>query len=106
VSTISVLPDELLLEIIKYFQASDGKSIELSSLLALSKTDRRFHRLAVGEMYVTFDTYHCEPFLFLRTLLSNTQLAELVKHANISERSILARHSRHIPDAQDKRLVQ
>jgi hypothetical protein len=105
-ATIHNIPNELILEVIAYLHALDAEERTLASLLALSKTSKRLNRLVVQELYTTFSTWDHEPYLFLRTLLSNPHLAKSVKHANVPRRTTEGCETRHIPDSQDRSIIE
>jgi hypothetical protein len=116
--TIDDLPDELLLGVLQYLPKDtlnadklhlpefDRKKIDLGSLLALSSTNKRFRRLVIEGLYATYDSDFCEPYLFLRTMISNPYRAESVKHAILTYGSLAADRKRYAGNAQDKKMVK
>lgn len=105
-AAIDQLPDELLLDVVTYFQASDGEVMDVATLLALSKTSKRFYRLAAQELYVKLDIYKADPYPLLRTMLTSPHLAKLVKHIVLHDKSMSSDYKRYVPDAQDKRIIE
>jgi hypothetical protein len=71
-SNLDQLPEELLLEILTYID-------HLPTLLALSKTSTRLHRLALPQLYHSFPGRNSE--LFLRTISHSPALAAHTKTA-------------------------
>jgi hypothetical protein len=105
-ATINDIPNELILEVVAYLHVLDSEERTSSSLLALSITNKRFNRLVVPELYATFDAYHHDSYLFLRTLLSTPHLASSVKHAHVSRRRIESRQTRNALDATDMTVIE
>lgn len=106
-ATLDDLPDELILSILDYLPGIDLQDFQLHTLLSLSLTTRHLHRVVSNRLYATYDSYFCEPYLFLRTLISNPHLAESVRHAKFRYGDDA--HSdkkRYLPSAQDKKIVK
>lgn len=106
-ATLNNLPDELVLEILDYLPGIDMQDFQLHTLLSLSLSTRNLHRIVSNKIYSTYDSYFCEPFLYLRTLISNPHLGESVRHAKFryGDDAHLERN-RHIPSARDKKIVK
>jgi len=113
-ATIIDLPDELLVNILDYLPGihdwdnldpgRDFTKHKAASLLSLSRTNRCFHRLVAEKLYRTFDSYWCEPYLFLRTITSNAHLAKLVQTASFHGGP--DNRKRHTASAQDKKIIK
>lgn len=105
--TLDDLPDELILDIIDYLPGIDLQNFQLHTLLSLSLTTRHLHRVVSERIYATYDSYFCEPYLFLRTLISNPHLAGSVHHAKFryGDEAHLER-TRYLPNARDKKIVK
>ncbi|KAH7406507.1 hypothetical protein DE146DRAFT_713468 [Phaeosphaeria sp. MPI-PUGE-AT-0046c] len=86
-ATISDLPDELLVGILDYLPEIDLQDHQLKAIVSFS--------------------FICEPYLFLRTVSTNTGLASLVRNADFSYLS-WAHHDRrrYIATARDKKAVK
>jgi hypothetical protein len=105
--TINDLPDELLVAILQYIPVIDLGGFRFVSLVSLSSTNKRFRRLVVEELYATYDSSFCEPYLFLRTLISNPYRAESVKHASLTcSKWAPGDRQRYVGNAQDKKLIK
>jgi hypothetical protein len=105
-AAIDQMPDELLLDVVTYFQASDGEVMDVTTLLALSRTNKRFYRLAAQELYAKLEIYKADPYPLLRTMLTSPHLAKLVKHVVLYDKSTSSDYKRYVPDAQDKRIIE
>jgi hypothetical protein len=106
-ATINDLPEELLLSILHYLPGIDLEHFQLASLVGLSRTNRRFHRLVANELYASYNSYFCEPYLFLRTVITNADLANLVQHIDITYGKWAHRErERYMATAQDKKAVK
>ncbi|KAJ4331494.1 hypothetical protein N0V87_009121 [Didymella glomerata] len=105
--TLNDLPDELILEVLHYLPGIDMQDFQLHTLLSLSLTTRNLHRVVSDKIYSTYDSYFCEPFLFLRTLISNPRLGESVRHAKFryGDDAHLER-KRYSPTARDKKIIK
>jgi hypothetical protein len=106
-ATIKDLPVELHLSILRYLTGIDLEDFQLAPLISLSRTNRHFCRLVTEKIYASYDSHFCKPYLFLRTVISNTYLASLVKHANFAYG--LHAHSerqRYTANAQDKKVIK
>ncbi|KZM24296.1 hypothetical protein ST47_g4557 [Ascochyta rabiei] len=106
-ATLDDLPDELILKILDYLPGIDLQDFQPHTLLSLSLTTRHLHRVVSERLYATYDSYFCEPYLFLRTLISNQHLAESVRHAKFryGDDAHIDR-SRYSPNARDKKIVK
>jgi hypothetical protein len=78
-ASINHLPDELILEILGYLPCLDQDNFQLPSLISLSLTNRRLHALVVDKLYAAYDSFFCSPYPFLRTVISDRQLARKVR---------------------------
>lgn len=106
-ATLDDLPDELMLEILDYLPGIDLQDFQLHTLLSLSLTTRHLHRVVSDRLYATYDSYFCEPYLFLRTLISNQHLAESVRHAKFRYGDDAhVERNRYSPSARDKKIVK
>ncbi|KAF3003219.1 hypothetical protein E8E13_009855 [Curvularia kusanoi] len=106
-ATLDDLPDELILEILSYLPGINLQDFQLPTLLSLSLTTRHLHRVVSGQIYATYDSYFCEPYLFLRTLISNPRLGESVRHAKFryGDDAHMER-ARYPPTARDKKIIK
>ncbi|CAO2649771.1 Nn.00g010630.m01.CDS01 [Neocucurbitaria sp. VM-36] len=106
-ATIDDLPDELILEILEYLSGIDIEHFQLPTLVSLSLTSCRFHRIVAAELYAIYSSHFCEPYLFLRTVMTKPQLAKLVKHVEVSYGSWGHRnYKRYDATAQDKKTIK
>lgn len=106
-ATIDDLPDELVLEILSYVPGIDLQDFQLPTLLSLSLTTRHLHRIVSNSIYETYDSYFCEPYLFLRTIISNPHLGDSVRHAKFRYGDDAhAERTRYSPTAQDKKIIK
>jgi hypothetical protein len=105
--TLDDLPDELILEILNYLPGIDMQDFQLHTLLSLSLSTRNLHRVVSDKIYSTYDSYFCEPYLFLRTLISSPRLGESVRHAKFryGDDAHLERR-RYSPSARDKKIIK
>ncbi|EMD69492.1 hypothetical protein GGP41_001345 [Bipolaris sorokiniana] len=104
-ATINGLPDELILEILEYLSDAETPKKKISNALSLACTSRRFYRIAIAKAYALFDPRDCNAYLFLRTLISNPQLAALVQHVTRVTQDDYS-NPRYEPTAQDKRVIK
>ncbi|KAJ4984721.1 hypothetical protein SVAN01_09758 [Stagonosporopsis vannaccii] len=106
-ATLGDLPDELVLEILSYLPGIDLQDFQLPTLLNLSLTTRHLHRIVSDRIYATYDSYFCEPFLFLRTVISNPRLGDSVRHAKFryGDDAHLER-KRYSPTSRDKKIIK
>ena len=72
------LPDELILEILSYIDCLDHR-LRTASLRNISLVNRRLHNLNEPYLYSTFSFFAGVPYLFLRTICQNQDLARCVK---------------------------
>jgi hypothetical protein len=106
-ATLNDLPDELILEILHYLPGIDLDNFQLPTLLSLALTSRRLYRVVVEKIYLSYDSHFCEPYLFLRTLISNPQLADLVQNLNMTQGPQSHRGNvPYLPTAQDKKVIK
>lgn len=105
--TLNELPDELILEILNYVPGIDMQEFQLQTLLSLSLLTRNLHRIVSDKIYSTYDSHFCEPYLFLRTIISNPRLGESVRYAKFryGEDAHLERR-RYLPTARDKKVIK
>lgn len=125
--TITDLPDELLLAILQCLPGIDLTSVvpginltnfllglnrnrtkfQLSTLISLSRVNRHFHGLVAAELYATYNSHFCEPYLFLRSIVSNADLARHVRHVDITYGEKAYRQcKRYVANAQDKKAIK
>lgn len=106
-TTLNDLPDELILAILTHLPGIDLKDFQLPTLISVSLTTHNLHRVVSDKLYATYDSYFCEPYLFLRTLILNPSLGESVRHAKIryGDGAHLERR-RYAPTALDKKIVK
>ncbi|KAF2023792.1 hypothetical protein EK21DRAFT_118423 [Setomelanomma holmii] len=106
-ATIDDLPDELILEILRYIPGIDLEDFQLATLLSLSTTNHRLHHLVTEKLYASYNSFFCEPYLFLRTVITNPHLAEFVQNANITYGKFAhCERERYMPTAQDKKIIK
>jgi hypothetical protein len=106
-ATINDLPEELILEILYYLPGIDLENFQLASLLSLSTTNQRFHRLVAKELNGVYNSHFCEPYLFLRTVITNATLASHVRHADLTYGTWAHnRRMRYTATAQDKKIIK
>jgi hypothetical protein len=106
-ATVNDLPDELLLCILRYLPGINLDNFHLASLVNLSRTNCRFHRLVAEELYATFNSHFCEPYLFLRTVISNDYLAGLVRNVDVTYgNDAHSDRKRYGPSARDKKIIK
>lgn len=106
-ATLDDLPDELILEILSYLPGIDLQDFQLPTLLSLSLTTRHLHRVVIDQIYATYDSYFCEPYLFLRTVISNPRLGESVRHAKFRYgNDAHMERKRYSPTARDKKAIK
>jgi hypothetical protein len=106
-TTINDLPAELLLEVLHYLPGIDLEHFQLASLLSLSCTSHNFHRLVAKQLNASYNSYFCEPYLFLRTVITNAAVAGHVQHADITY-GTWSHHERkrYRANAQDKKAIK
>jgi hypothetical protein len=106
-STLHDLPDELILEILHYLPGIDSDNFQLPTLLSLALTSRRLYRIAIEKIYIGYDSHFCEPYLFLRTLVSKPELAGLVQKLNLTQGPRTLRGTvSYVPTARDKKTLK
>jgi hypothetical protein len=104
---ITDLPNELILHILDYLTSVNLENPPRKSLVSLSRTNWRFHNFVAEELYSSYSSIYCDPYLFLRTVITNSSLAHLTKHADLVYRSSQHReHKRYTPNAQDKKVIK
>lgn len=105
--TITDLPDELLLAILQYLPGIDLANFQLPTLISLSRVNRHFHDLVAAVLYATYNSYFCEPYLFLRSIISNADLARHVRYVDITYgENAHEQRKRYVPNAQDKKAIK
>jgi hypothetical protein len=106
-ATLNELPEELILDILDHLPGIDLDSFQLPTLLSLSLTSRRLHRTVSDRIYATYDSYFCDSYLFLRTMITKPDLARSVRtaHFRYGKEAHLDR-VRYIPNAQDKKILK
>lgn len=106
-ATINELPDELILEVLRYLPGIDIQDFQLHALRSLSLTNHNLHRVVSDKLYCIYDSYFCEPYLFLRTLISNPSLGESVRHAKFRYgNDAHLERKRYLPTARDKKIIK
>jgi hypothetical protein len=106
-ATINDLPDELILGILDSLPGIDFDNFHLETLLSLSITNRRFHRLVAKPLYASYNSFFCEPYLFLRTVITSPHLVQLIQDADITYGDFAhCERERYKPTAQDKRIIK
>jgi len=103
-ASMNDLPDELILHIIDYLLAIDIPDSQLPTLLNLALASRRLHRIVIEKIYENFDSRFTDPYMFLRTIISNPQLADLVQDVSIDFAGSI--RSRYHRTARDKKIVK
>jgi hypothetical protein len=79
ITTLDDLPDELLLEILEYLPCPDWEGGNLKTIASLSLTNRRLHYMVEGRLYLAYNGFSHDPYLFLRACASNPRIAERVR---------------------------
>jgi len=106
-ASLNALPDELILHILQYLPGIDLHDFQLRALLNLSLTNWRLHRIVNEKIYENYDSHFCEPYTFLRTMITNPELADLVQEVSISFGAWAHREGqRHTATARDKKLIK
>ncbi|KAH9862903.1 hypothetical protein J1614_010996 [Plenodomus biglobosus] len=106
-ATFNDLPDELILEIVDHLTLLALHKSRLSTLASLSRTSRRLHQIVAPRVFKYYHTSFCEPYIFLRTIITNPRLAELVQNVNILYgSSVRHNHVKHNTNAQDKKVIK
>lgn len=106
-ANINDLPDELVLAILHFLVDTDVKNSSLQPLFNLSQTNRFLHRVVADKLYASFNSDLCEPYLFLRTIISNKHLAGHIQHADMQCAEISRRrHASYMSSAQDKKTIK
>jgi len=106
-ATLHHLPDELILQVLDYLPGINLNHFQLPTLINLALTSRRFYRIVIGTVYARYNSHFCEPYTFLRTMVSNSQLAEFVHDVNITFGLwIHCRGRRYLPTAKDKKAIK
>lgn len=106
-ATLNELPEELVLDILDHLPGIDLDSFQLPTLLSLSLTSRRLHRTVSDRIYGTYDSYFCDPYLFLRTMITKPDLARSVRKAHfLHGKEAHLDRVRYIPNAQDKKILK
>ena len=76
------------------------------TLLNFALTSRRLYRIITEMVYARFSNTYGEPYLFLRTMISNPQLARLVRDVDITIEYETRAVGPHTPTAQDKKVIK
>lgn len=106
-ATFNDLPDELILKILDYLPPMGTRDVQPLTFIRLSRTNRRLYRIVTATIYKTFDSTFCRPYPFLRTIICNPQIAELVQHVCIVFGAWTGRETGHYdPTAQDKKVIK
>ncbi|KAH5515631.1 hypothetical protein HBI31_004880 [Parastagonospora nodorum] len=106
-ASITDFPNELLLAILQYLPGIDLDNFQLPTLVSLSRVNRRFHNLVAAELYATYNSFFCEPYLFLRSIISNADLARRVRHVDITYgENAHEQRKRYVANAQDKKAIK
>jgi hypothetical protein len=79
IAKLDDLPDELLLEILECLPCPDWEGDNLKTIASLSLTNRRLHYMVEGKLYLVYNGFFHNPYLFLRACASNSRIAEKVK---------------------------
>ena len=79
ITTLDDLPDELLLGIIEYLPCPDWEGDKLKTVASLSLTNRRLHYMVEDKLYLAYNGFFHNPYLFLRACASNPRIAERVR---------------------------
>ncbi|KAG9194376.1 hypothetical protein G6011_04411 [Alternaria panax] len=106
-ATLHELPDELILQILECLPGIDLNHFQLPTLVNLALTSQRLYRVVIGIVYARYNSHFCEPYTFLRTMMSNSQLAEFVQDVDITFGLWTRRRSRRYPPtAKDKKAIK
>ena len=106
-ASINDLPDELILEILEYLPCLDQEDFQLLSLVSLSRTNRRLHNLVVEKLYASFDSFFCAPYPFLRSVMSDQQLAARIRSMTFKYGvQVHAERAPYQPSAADKKIIK
>lgn len=95
-TTFKNLPEELILGILDHLPGLDPdypldvgpetldsyNKFQLPTLLALSLVSKPLHRIVSERIYKTFDSKFGEPYLYLRTIISNPNLGQSVRNVH------------------------
>lgn len=106
-ATLTDLPDELILEIVDYLPGIDLNHFQLPTLVNLASVSRRLYRIVIDMVYARYNSHFCEPYTFLRTMISNSRLAGFVHDVNITFGLWTRRGGRrYSPTAKDKKAIK
>ncbi|KAL5116342.1 hypothetical protein ACEQ8H_005800 [Pleosporales sp. CAS-2024a] len=106
-TTINDLPDELLVAILEYIPGIDALNYQLQTLCSVSRVNHRFHGLTIPYLYTSYNSNFCEPYLFLRSVTGNADLATLVRHVDVTFGSEAFGYlKRYTANAQDKKMIK
>lgn len=106
-ATLIDLPDELILQVLNYLTGVDDDDFQRRTLSSLALTCQHLYPVVQQALYARYDSYFCEPYTFLRTMMKKPQLAGFVHNVNIvfgiySHRGVRGYH----PTASDKKIVK
>ncbi|KAF2644466.1 hypothetical protein P280DRAFT_391816 [Massarina eburnea CBS 473.64] len=106
-ASINDLPDELWIEILDYVPALDLKDFQLPTLANLSRVNKRINSLVIERLYAGYNSFFCEPYLFLRTVMAKPWLAENVRSMQISYGPrVHEDRKRYTPSVTDRRTIK
>ncbi|KAF2010597.1 hypothetical protein BU24DRAFT_427713 [Aaosphaeria arxii CBS 175.79] len=106
-ATLDGLPTELLLNIIENLPALNLKDFQLATLLSLSQTNRHFYHLVQPSLYAGYNSFFCNPYLFLRTVMSNPVAAQRVRNLNLNYGTgVHEDRKQYHPTLEDKRTLK
>ncbi|KAF2875942.1 hypothetical protein BDV95DRAFT_286088 [Massariosphaeria phaeospora] len=115
-ATMDDLPDELILRILEYlpfpdvddpYQSIDNSQLTNLALGQLSATNRRLHNIVSEQLYASFRSSVCAPYLFLRTMISNRHAAHQVRSISFKYGPYACcRGGRYVPSIADRKVVK
>jgi hypothetical protein len=106
-TSLNDLPDELIVGILDYLPGIDLRHFQLLTLASLSLVNRRFNHIVADRLYAAYDSFFCTPYPFLRTVMSNPDLASHIK--SISFNYGLEVHEErglYVPSISDRQLIK
>lgn len=104
---INDLPDELIVNILDYVPGVNMGDFQLPTLLSLSRVNRRLRNIVIESLFQTYDSHFCEPYTFLRTVITNPQLANFVRNVDITNGTMAhADRKPYRATAQDKKIIK
>jgi hypothetical protein len=107
VTSLNDLPDELIVEVLDYLPGINLRHFHLLTLASLSLVNRRFNHIVAERLYAAYDSFFCTPYPFLRTVMSNPDLASHIK--SISFNYGLQVHEErglYLPSISDRQLIK